>query len=287
MHIDNLYKAQDVLLFKELWALEKVHGTSAHIAWKDGKVRFFSGGVPMLSFVKLFDQEVLSARFREVIGENEATVYGEAYGGKCQGMSETYGKELRFIAFDVKIGDSWLAVPNMAQFVQGLGLEVVPHVKIPADLARIDYERDKPSEVAIMRGFDACRDREGIILRPLMELFRNDSKRIIAKHKRDDFSERATPQKVVDKDKLVVLEEANSIADEWVTEMRLTHVLDKLGPDVGIERTKEVIEAMREDVFREAKNEIVESKEVDRAIGSRTAKMFKQRLKDSLKGVAS
>ena len=29
MHIDNLYKNQDILLFKECYALEKIHGTSA------------------------------------------------------------------------------------------------------------------------------------------------------------------------------------------------------------------------------------------------------------------
>lgn len=32
LHIDNLYKNRDILLFRECWALEKVHGTSAHYA---------------------------------------------------------------------------------------------------------------------------------------------------------------------------------------------------------------------------------------------------------------
>ena len=34
MHIDNLYKNQEVLLFKECYAMEKIHGTSAHIRSK-------------------------------------------------------------------------------------------------------------------------------------------------------------------------------------------------------------------------------------------------------------
>ena len=33
-HIDNLYRNQDVLLFKEVYALEKIHGTSAHVSFK-------------------------------------------------------------------------------------------------------------------------------------------------------------------------------------------------------------------------------------------------------------
>lgn len=31
MHIDNLYKDARVLSFKHVYALEKIHGTSAHI----------------------------------------------------------------------------------------------------------------------------------------------------------------------------------------------------------------------------------------------------------------
>ena len=31
-HIDNLYKNQDILLFRECFALEKIHGTSANVA---------------------------------------------------------------------------------------------------------------------------------------------------------------------------------------------------------------------------------------------------------------
>jgi hypothetical protein len=27
LHIDNLYKSQDILLFKRCYALEKIHGT--------------------------------------------------------------------------------------------------------------------------------------------------------------------------------------------------------------------------------------------------------------------
>ena len=38
-HIENLYRprAQTILLFRECYALEKIHGTSAHVAWRDGR----------------------------------------------------------------------------------------------------------------------------------------------------------------------------------------------------------------------------------------------------------
>ena len=35
LHIENLYRpiAQSILLFREVYALEKIHGTSAHVGW--------------------------------------------------------------------------------------------------------------------------------------------------------------------------------------------------------------------------------------------------------------
>lgn len=32
LHIDNLYKAQEILAFRTCFALEKIHGTSANVA---------------------------------------------------------------------------------------------------------------------------------------------------------------------------------------------------------------------------------------------------------------
>src|SRR6185295_5043867 len=113
LHISNLYKEQTILLFKECYAMEKVHGTSAHISWADGQLTFFSGGEKHDKFVALFDQERLRTEFEQRFAGFKVTVYGEAYGGKCQGMSHTYGTDLRFIAFDVQIDEHWLAVPKM------------------------------------------------------------------------------------------------------------------------------------------------------------------------------
>lgn len=281
LHIGNLYKDQAILMFRECYALEKVHGTSAHIAWfNDGRtgvdpLSFFSGGVKHGTFVELFDHAKLRAAFT-ALGHVKVTVYGEAYGGSCQGMKSTYGAELRFIVFDVQVGESWLSVPDMAQVAESIGLEVVPWEKIPADLASLDATRDKPSEVAVRRGCGE-RPREGVVLRPLVELTTNNGERVIAKHKTEKFSERATPQKVMTADQLTVLESAKAIADEWVTEMRLTHVLDKM-PGAGIEQTGKVIDAMVEDVYREAAGEIIPSREAAQAIGRKAAALFKARV---------
>ena len=290
MKIQNLYKSQDILAFKRCFALEKIHGSSSSIILRkiEGKepVHFFSGGASHANFIKLFDAESLYAKFLTK-GVPEAVVYGEAYGGSMQGMSSTYGKELKFIAFDVTVGDCWLSVPDMAEFATSLGLEVVDFVEGPSELAFFDEQRDRPSVQAKRNGIMEDRPREGVVIRPPFEVTKNNGERVMCKHKQDAFSERATPQKVIDPAKLQVLTEATAIADEWVTMHRLEHVLQKLPSDINMEGTGQVIKAMIEDVTREAAGEIVDTPDARKAIGKKAAELFKGRLRARLKEIAS
>jgi hypothetical protein len=169
----------------------------------------------------------------------------------------------------------------------------------------MDEERNKPSVQAMRNGINEPKEREGVVLRPIDETRDHRGNRIISKHKNDSFKETKT-QRQVDPEKLKVLAEANAIADEWVTDMRLAHVLDKVqaqkintmaemgeaaadieafGP-LDIKDTGMVVAAMIEDVRREAAGEIVESKDAMRAIGSATARLFKKRLTAELKTFA-
>ncbi len=268
------------MLFRECYALEKIHGTSAHISWKDGQVIFFSGGEKHERFIKLFDEAKLKEKFEELF-DLDVTIFGEAYGGKQQGMSGTYGKELKFVAFDVKVGDWWLDVPNAFDVTTKMGLEFVSYNKVTTDLTNLDYQRDLPSVQAERNGIKEPKLREGVVLRPTIEVKKNNENRIIVKHKRDEFKETATKREV-DPKKLRVLEEAKEIAKEWVTPMRLSHVLDKLGNPTEIEKTGKVIKAMIEDVLREGKGELVESKEAKTAIGKLTSKLYKNKIKSNM-----
>lgn len=276
MHIENLYrpKAQRILQLRSCYALEKIHGTSAAVHYRDGQLSFHAGGESHPRFVGLFDQPKLLAAF-QAMGHPTVSVYGEAYGGKQQGMSATYGKELCFAAFDVQIGDVWLDVPAADALVFALGLEFVPYVQVECTVEALDRERDRPSVIAERRGMGTDKQREGVVVRPLFELVTSDGERLMAKHKADDFAERQTPPKVVDPAALVVLQEAEAIALEWVTPMRLQHVLDKLPEATGMQHTPQVIKAMVEDVHREAAGEIATGKAVDAAIGKRAAALYK------------
>jgi hypothetical protein len=278
MHINNLYKDQEILLFKECYALEKIHGTSAHISWKEDKINLFAGGADHEQYSKLFNMEVLS----KFVTVAPTVIYGEAYGGKCQGMSKVYGKELKFVAFEVKIGDAWLNVPNAEEVARSLGLDFVHYVKISCNIKDIDAQRDAPSVQASKNGIIfPLHTREGIVLRPLIELTKNNGERIIAKHKNEIYKETNTSREL-SADRLKVLSDSTSVADEWVTHMRLTHVLQSLNREVNIEDTRDVMNAMLEDVLREGDQEIVDSNEVRKAIGRKTVMIFKTYLQNKI-----
>lgn len=292
LHIDNLYKpeAQRILAFKRIYALEKIHGTSAHVSWDGTAVRFFSGGAKYESFIALFDTGALFDRFTERLGLTKAIIYGEAYGGKEQGMSATYGPKMRFVAFDVQIDGMWLSVPQAADFVASMGLEYVDYTEIESSLDAIDAERDRPSTQAIRNGITEARLREGIVLRPPFECAANNGNRIIAKHKRDEFRETASPR-ALDPEKVQTLTEASKIASEWVTARRLEHVIDQLIRDRDNKRAEmsdipALIKLMHADVLREAAGEIFESKDLSKAIGAKTVELLKRHLNERLKEAA-
>lgn len=279
--IDNLYKSQVLLVFKEVYALEKIHGTSAHLAYRrseDGTdaLTFFSGGAKHEAFVALFDRDALLAKFREK-RIDEVTVYGEAYGGSVQRMRDTYGEALRFVAFEVKSKTSWWPVEHAHFFVRDLGLEFVHYERGPATIEWLDAQRDATSEQARRNGIEGFRQREGIVVRPPVEFSLADGGALRAKHKRPDFCETGSKRetRITDPSQIEVLERAEAIADEWVTEMRLAHVLDKLPAGLGIESTRTVIDAMVADVLAEAKGEIVEGRDTVKAISGRAGKLFR------------
>jgi hypothetical protein len=283
LHISNLYKDQTILLFKEAWAMEKIHGTSTHIGWNCNTkiVTFSSGGESHENFIKLFDQEFLKAKFIEVFPDIDVVIFGEAYGGKQQGMSHTYGKDLKFIGFDVKVGDYWLAVPNAEDVCKQFNIEFVHYRKIDVTLPNLMAERDMDSIQAVRNGMGYGHKREGVVLRPLVEMRINNGDRVICKYKPDEQMETKTKREVSE-EQLKVLSDAKAIAEEWCTNLRLEHVLQKFPADVNMESMGDVIKAMVEDVYREGKGEIVENKEVNKAIGQKAVQLFKQKLQSKL-----
>jgi hypothetical protein len=241
---------------------------------KHGALVSLEEGVAGLVHISEFKtEEELRQKFLQ-LGHPEVTVFGEAYGGKLMHMSATYGKELRFVAFEVKIGPCWLSVPQAHEVATLLGLDFVHYKLVTTTLEALDAEKEAPSVQAVKCGMGEGHKREGIVLRPPIELTRNNGERVICKYKRKDFEETATPREV-SAERLKVLSDAEEIANEWVTMMRLSHVLGGF-PEAKISDMGALIHATLEDVIREGAGEIVVSNEVKRAICVRAGKMLKQ-----------
>lgn len=291
MHIQNLYKDQRILGLRECYAMEKVHGSSAHVEIESGvtgiHVSYFPGGESLMNFMKIFNEEDLKAKFKDILefGGAKVTIYGEVY-GPVQKMSHIYGPKLGFIVFDVFVHNGidgvYLAVPQAEDVAKKLGLEFVPYMQVSCTTDCLNAERSKPSEVAKRRGMGDDKPREGIVVRPLFELRLNNGERLMVKHKNEDYSERTSKRdtKVIDPAKLKALEDAKAVADEFVNPMRMSHVVAKLEAQLAhaldIKDTPLVIKAMIEDVNREGKGEFAASQDVDKAIGQAAAKLFKQ-----------
>lgn len=287
-HIENLYRNKEILMFKRCYAMEKIHGTSSHVKYNHvtKELTFFSGGAKYNQFVSLFNQEELLKAFSENCEEHNVstlTVYGEAYGGNVQKMKKTYGLDLRFIAFEVLVDDKWMDVPHAEKIAAKLGFDFVYYEEIDTTEEAINGAMMSDSVQAVRNGMGTGHMREGVVLRPLIEFIHQDGGRVICKHKREEFAERATTPKFSDPDELKVLEDARAIAEEWVTHMRLTHVLDAFPEDVGLESSNKIIKAMVDDIAREAEGEIVDNKATRKAIGKKTMEVFKKYLNRRIK----
>jgi hypothetical protein len=293
LHINNLYKNKEILMFKECYAMEKIHGTSAHVSLHgvfDGDkkslinvcVNIFAGGENHTNFCNLFNEKKLIDTFIR-LSLNNITIYGEAYGGKQQGMKDTYGNKLKFVAFDIKIDDKWLGIPQAEYFCKEFGIEFVHWEIVPTEIELLDKLANAPSIQAKRNGILEDKLREGIILRPLIELTKNDGSRIICKHKNEKFKEREHQPKLTNNNEesdIKWLEQVNAIVEEWVTPMRLQHLLGKR-EKYSIENTGEILCEMVEDVLREAQGEILllsNNKELICAIKRKTAQLYNQKL---------
>jgi len=149
--IHNLYRDPNWLnLFKKVWVTQKIHGTSAHLFFNKDGLHLFSGGADCLQFSLLFNKEKLFSTYKENYDQQELIIYGEAHGGKLQGMSSTYGKELRFIAFDVKLEGLWRDVPHCKYIADLFELEFVWHSLVDNTIENLNFYRDMPSELAKM-----------------------------------------------------------------------------------------------------------------------------------------
>lgn len=164
---------------------EKVDGTNIRIFWGENTVTF--GGrtdnaqIPATlvnALTELFPVE----KMKRVFGSNGYIVlYGEGYGAKIQKGGGNYRSDQSFVLFDIKIDDFWLERDSVVGIASQLEIDFVPEIAIGTLHEAVELCED---------GFDSFWGKfqsEGLVLRPKVQLFTRQGKRIITKIKCKDF----------------------------------------------------------------------------------------------------
>jgi ATP-dependent RNA circularization protein (DNA/RNA ligase family) len=165
---------------------EKIDGTNIRVIVQDGNVTF--GGKTDNAHIPAPLVTKLQERFfgnETLISLGDCVLYGEGYGAKIQKGGGNYIPDgCDFILFDAKIGDWWLRRGDVYDVAEKLGIRHVPVISTGTLLEAVDYaSTDRMSHAAAIE-----RLSEGLVMRPMVDLWDRKGKRIIAKIKRKDFS---------------------------------------------------------------------------------------------------
>lgn len=165
---------------------EKIDGTNIRVCFDGVKVWFggktdnaqiFSGLYGVLQ--DHFTLEKMKQCFPEA---GLVCLYGEGYGAKIQKGGGNYIKDGQdFILFDVKVGDWWLQRDDVNDVASKLGVRSVPIVGHGTLPDMVDFVRN--GMASTFGSFEA----EGLVARPVAELFTRRGERVITKLKVKDF----------------------------------------------------------------------------------------------------
>jgi len=166
---------------------EKIDGTNIRVKWDTEEQKIIFGGkteqaqIPANLYEKLqelFPVEKFVAEFPEV----SICLYGEGYGAKIQKGGGNYISDgVNFILFDAMIDSWWLLRENIEGIATNLGIGIVPIVGKGDIYEAIDLIQGELQST--FGDFLA----EGVVLKPEIELFTRNGKRIVTKLKHKDF----------------------------------------------------------------------------------------------------
>lgn len=167
---------------------EKVDGTNVRVYW-DGQTLRFGGRTDNAEMpIKLVDAlndlfaaASLTAAFPDATPDEPVALYGEGYGAGIQ-SGRPYRSTPSFILFDVLVGSWWLTRESVFDVSTKLGLDVVNHLRV----CNLAAASDAVQHGLVESAFPGVRI-EGMVGRPLVDLFDRKGARIMAKIKTKDF----------------------------------------------------------------------------------------------------
>ena len=166
---------------------EKVDGCNIRVCWDGYRVSFMGrtdrAQIPahlLKRLEELFGGESKEELFEQTFGKKEVILFGEGFGEKIQKGGDLYGPA-DFILFDVYIDGFWLASDAVCEIAETFEIKVVPYM----------FRGDLESGVRFIKShpMSLLRDSEmeGIVGRPMVQMFSRTGERIMVKIKCRDF----------------------------------------------------------------------------------------------------
>lgn len=159
---------------------EKVDGTNIRVTW-DGTNITYGGRTDNAQLPSKLVQHLRDTFTPEKFASLPPLVlYGEGYGAGIQ-KGGCYGKDQRFVLFDININNWWLKREDVQDIASQLNTAVVPLVGRGDLYEAIRFVQSEPQST--WGPFVS----EGLVIRPTVELFDRGGNRIITKVKVRDF----------------------------------------------------------------------------------------------------
>ena len=298
----NLDEAAGVFDLPEVIVTEKIHGSGMRIGLIDGHIRFggrrleFQNITPASKdgqgFVSWALETGLDRKIAEAFQNHDIIFYGEWHGsGTPQKGWPQIQKGIRYIKgndfriFDVRLDGKYVSQDRIAEVASKVGLKTMPVLyRGKPDRKIFDSFIDTPSRLGAENGIvDPENTMEGLVIRPVEFLWEQNRDPVMAKHKVGKWAERASAQRhpKTPKQKKEIPAGAKEFAEEFVTDVRLEHVLDQLKEaNIPVDKSAmgEVMKRMGQDIKREGAAVLEEAgldwKDVSAFVTTRTKELF-------------
>lgn len=306
-HIENIDVVPAIFELPEVVVTEKVHGSAMRIGMIDGRARM--GGRRLefdnirpeskdgQGFVSWVLDTGLDRKIETACGGQEVILYGEWHGsGTASKGWPQIQKGIRYIngndfrVFDVKLDGRYLPQDEVALWAAKVGLKTMPVLyRGKPNAQAFNALIDTMSRVGGENGIrDPENTIEGIVIRPPTMQWDAHGNPVMAKYKVGKWAERASATKhpKTSFQEKPVLPGAREFAKEFVTPMRLEHVLDQLREEklpIDVSSLGEVLKHMGQDIKREGAAALAEAglewKDVSPFVTHCTKNLFSSYLK--------
>lgn len=188
--IEGQFRNKEVEYLKDnMWYFtEKFDGTNVRVHWDGHKVKFYgrtdkaqlpNGLIEALE--DMFGGTLNEELFEQKFGENEAILFGEGYGPKIQ-KGGSYRNDISFILFDVMVNNMYLNRDAIEEVAKCFNIDCVPIIMTGTIAEAVDFVKTSPNSTM------GIAKMEGLVGKPMVELYSKVGKRMIVKIKSCDFN---------------------------------------------------------------------------------------------------